>query len=108
MYTPRGTTDNGKCNNGQCGLGFWKNGRFNHYGRLARQPRMGPRGKNASKLKNSLPRLWMEEVAKTIQSRALEGQDVVIDLFSGWQSWRPVCEENGWTYIGVDNLGLRG
>ena len=60
-YTPAGTTGNGRCNNGECDQGFWKDKRFRHFGQLARHPSLGPRGTGAAKLKNELPTMWMQE-----------------------------------------------
>ena len=106
-YQPQGTTGNGKCNKGECGLGYYHEGRFNHYGRLAREPEFGPKGEGVARQKNSLPELWMYEVLQSALEKADTSKTVFIDLCAGWQSWKPICEEFGLTYVAVDIMGNR-
>jgi len=96
----KGTTGNGLCNNGQCGM-MAKDG---HIGKLGRDPKRGPRGPGATRLKNSLPSTWLAEILKHAVSLHPE-KDIVIDVCAGWQCLRPVCQELGLTYIAIDWLG---
>ena len=105
-YTPVGRTGNGRCNNGQCGQGEFNGRHFSHYGKLARQPADGPRGPGALREKNSYPVEWCIEILKAAMAKNPNAK-VVVDLFSGWQSFRKACEALGLTYIGVDIMGDR-
>ena len=105
-YEPVGTTGNGLCNNGACGM-IVKGG---HEGKLARDPKLGPRGAGATKAKNSLPEMWLEEIVTHAMQRAEAAgrkADVVVDICAGWQSLRPVCEKLGLRYIALDIAGNR-
>ena len=108
-YQPRGSTGNGRCNNGQCGQGAVNDqtGCFVHHGKLARAPIDGPRGHGALREKNHYPEGWSKEILQQAIREGRSSAKVVIDLFSGWQSLKPVCEELGLTYIGVDVMGDR-
>ena len=80
-------------------------GKFNHFGRLSRQPLRGP---HSAKEKNSLPQMWMREVLESaLQRQTSPDQNVFIDLCAGWQSWRPIVESLGLVYIAVDINGDR-
>ena len=105
----RGTTGNGLCNNGECGQGYMSDkNRWSHHRKIGRNPNDGPRGKGAKKMKNHIP----EEFNREILIHALKTnndpyRNVVIDVFAGWQSLKPVCEELGLHYIAVDIKGDR-
>ena len=61
------------------------------------------------KAKNALAPEWVHEIlADAMQNRRGSHQKVVIDLFSGWQSLRPVCQQLGLDYVAVDIDGCRG
>ena len=105
-YFPEGTTGNGLCNNGKCGN--MVNG--SHIGQLGRHPRRGPRGIGATKLKNAYPEMWAEEYLRHAMDRAAKAgrqADIVVDIGSGWQSLKPVCQKLGLRYIGMDIQGDR-
>ena len=60
------------------------------------------------KLKNALAPDWVREVlTSAIAARKSKLQTVVVDLFAGWQSLAPICEEFGLNYVGVDIEGNR-
>ena len=106
-YFPTGTTGNGLCNNGECGMGTWNTvtGMFNHTIKIARNPIDGFRGEGAFRQKNAMPEAWTEEFLRhAMQERP---QRTVIDLCAGWQSMRPVCEKLGLNYVAVDIEGDR-
>ena len=73
-----------------------------------RQPKDGPRGPGAIKMKNAVPAMFLYEYARHIMAQNPNPeQNTVLDLCCGWQSWQPVCEELGLNYIGVDVRGDR-
>jgi len=78
-----------------------------HDGKLGRQHIDGPRGPGALKEKNSYPAVWTRELLLAALEKNTSGAKIVVDLFSGWQSMRPVCEELGLQYIGIDIMGDR-
>ena len=81
-----------------------------HNGKLARDPKLGPRGPGATRAKNSLPEMWLEEIlTHAIQRAEAAGRDadVVVDICAGWQSLKPVCERLGLRYIALDISGDR-
>ena len=85
-----------------------KRGHWEHIGKLARDPQDGPRGPGAIRLKNALPTdLLFEYLNHCLSIRDNELQTIVVDLCSGWQSYRPVCEALGLSYIAVDIMGDR-
>ena len=105
-YQPEGTTGNGMCNRGMCGMRT-ANG---HEGKLGRLPKDGPRGKGAMKAKNSLPPMWIEEILTAAMARAAaQGRSprTVVDICSGWQSAKAVCSKLGLRYIALDAQGDR-
>ena len=57
--------------------------------------------------KNHYTEEWSVEVLRQAIKEGRRTANVVIDLFAGWQSLKPVCEELGLTYIGVDLMGDR-
>ena len=107
QYTPKGTTGNGMCNEGQCGMGSYNSdtGRFNHDVKIAREPKDGFRGPGATAMKNAMPDMWMQEFMQEAAKNT--SKSVVIDLCAGWQGLRPVCEALGLDYIAVDIEGDR-
>jgi len=107
-YYPTGTTGTGQCEE-ECHNGFRNNiGKWEHIGKLGRQPKDGPRGPGAIKMKNAVPAMFLYEYARHIMAQNPNPeQNTVLDLCCGWQSWQPVCEELGLNYIGVDVRGDR-
>ncbi len=107
-YEPHGTTGDGQCGN-RCESGFRNEaGNWEHVGKLGRQPKDGPRGPGAIKIKNALPAMFITEYLNSCyDQRTSDDQDIVVDLCCGWQSIRPICEELGFGYIGVDIRGNR-
>ena len=106
-YEPMGLTGNGRCNQGECGF-LLPDG--THEGKLGREPKDGPRGPGATRLKNSLPEMWLEEVLlHALDQARIEGRtaDVVVDVCAGWQSLRPVCARLGLRYVALDIHGNR-
>merc|ERR1711871_1809605 len=104
-FYPCGTTGTGKCEQ-SCDDGFRNaRGRWEHIGKLGRQPKDGPRGPGAIRIKNAVPSMFLHEytvmISFCMKHRSSSEQTVVIDLCSGWQSLRPVCEELGLQYIAV-------
>lgn len=75
-----------------------------------RDPLAGPRGPGATKQKNSLPELWLEEIVLHALDRARDcgrEADVVVDVCAGWQSMKAVCRKLGLRYIALDVHGDR-
>ena len=106
-YAPTGTTGNGRCNNGECKQGEvnTETNMFNHLIKIARNPSDGFTGQGAAKMKNAMPQMWTEEFLQHAMKQS--SKKIVIDLCSGWQSMRPVCEKLGLDYIAVDIEGDR-
>ena len=102
-----GVTGDGRCH-GRCGKGEWVGGYFRHFKALAVEPERGPRGKGHTKEKNALPRGLLELVlAQAVDETPRRGAKGIVDLCSGFQSWRPVALEHGCSYVAVDVLGDR-
>ena len=102
-----GSTGDGKCH-GRCGKGHLVGGYFKHFKALAMEPCRGPRGPGHTKEKNALPKGLLETVLKQVKSRSESSRaKVVVDLCSGFQSWRPVAMAHGCGYLAVDVLGDR-
>ena len=80
-------------------------GRINHQVKIARDPKDGFTGAGATRMKNEMPAMWMEEFLTAAKERS--NRRVVIDLCAGWQSLRPVCERLGLDYVAVDIAGDR-
>ena len=119
-WMPKGSTGNGRCNNGQCGMGEEsKAGRFKHKVVIAGENARRLGGKHQKKQLWSLPKTLTEELLCAVQEKQQSAvsdsqstvpvteqcpttQRVVIDLFSGGESWREVVESKGFRYIPVD------
>ena len=56
-YNPEGTTGNGRCNRGECGMVTMNpdTGRVNHQVKIARDPNDGFIGAGATRMKNKMP-----------------------------------------------------
>ena len=103
-WQPEGTTGDGKCHQ-KCGAGRRKaSGRYAHYKRHAGALGTGVTGKDQMLQKWRIPDMLCEEVVAKLTP--VEGQDVVIDLFSGGESYRRAVEAAGFTYIAVDVLTM--
>ena len=103
-WHPVGKTGNGKCNDGRCKQGWRKSsGRFNHRQRIGGPARLQPKGKNVKKLLWRLPQLLTHEFTEQLrQTQTSKEQKVVIDFFSGGESWKAAVEEAGYIYLPVD------
>ena len=102
-----GTTGDGRCR-GRCGKGEMVAGYFRHFKALAMEPGRGPQGRGHTQDKNALPRGLLETVLDQAMERRRGSQvRVVVDLCSGFQSWKPVALERGCTYVAVDLAGDR-
>ena len=106
-WSPKGVTGSGRCES-RCGKGVMDRGYYKHFKGLAMEPYRKPRGKGQGKEKNLIPALLLEEVllASSPSTQKLQGK-VVIDLCSGFQSWKPVAQKFGCKYIAIDILGDR-
>ena len=83
-------------------------GRYRHFKALAMEPIRGPRGQGHTKEKNELPAMLLREVMAQALKEAPSGRrKVVVDLCSGFQSWRPVAAEFGCRYVAIDISGDR-
>ena len=61
-----------------------------------------------TKEKNALPEDLLEEIALHAMHRGENRQGkVIVDLCAGYQSWAPVAERLGCTYVAIDLLGDR-
>lgn len=99
-WQPKGTTGDGKCHQ-KCGAGRYKaSGKYAHYKRHAGAAGTGVTGKNQLLQKWRIPDMLCEEVVAKLTP--VEGQDVVLDLYSGGESYRRAVEAAGYTYIAVD------
>ena len=106
-YKPTGSTGDGRCH-GRCGKGYIRDGYYRHFKALAVEPFRGPRGKGHTKEKNALPEDLLEEIALHAMHRGENRQGkVIVDLCAGYQSWAPVAERLGCTYVAIDLLGDR-
>ena len=103
----KGTTGNGRCQE-RCEKGEFVAGRYRHFKALAMEPIRGPRGKGHTKEKNELPAMLLREVAQQALRDAPDKKGgVIVDLCSGFQSWKPVAAELGCRYVAVDVEGDR-
>ncbi len=104
-WLPRGNTHNALCNDGQCGQGIrnMRTGRFNHSEVIA-----GPRDKkvNSPHYKKTVweipESLTTEYVAALKLENHMQDGGIILDLFSGGESWRKASEQGGFKYIPVD------
>ena len=78
---------------------------FNHLIKIAPRPADGFTGQGAAKMKNAMPQMWTEEFLQHAMKQS--PKRVVIDLRSGWQIMRRVCEKLGLEFIAVDIEGDR-
>ena len=71
----------------------------------------GPRGKGHNKEKNALPldllREFTDCALSELPQRRTKRRRVIVDLCSGYQSWKPVASENDCIYVAMDVLGDR-
>ena len=103
----KGNTGDGRCHE-RCGKGEFVCGRYRHFKALAMEPIRGPRGQGHTKEKNELPAMLLREVMAQALKEAPSGRrKVVVDLCSGFQSWRPVAAEFGCRYVAIDISGDR-
>ena len=109
-YIPKGHTGNGKCNSGLCGhTTISKHGTQKHRIGIAGDTTRRLAGKHIKQQLWSLPveltKELMEQLHKTPCEESDDAQtprDVIIDLFSGGESWREITEQYGYYYIPVD------
>ena len=99
-WQPAGCTGDGKCHQ-KCGKGRIKaNGRFQHWKRHAGPAGSGVTGTDQMLQKWQIPHKLCAEVVQQLRPR--EGKDVVLDLFSGGESYRAAVEAAGYIYVPVD------
>ena len=99
-YTPEGTTGDGRCHR-RCEVGrVTETGGYEHPARV--------RDMKCKKRKNALAPDWVREMLTcAVKARTNKKQNIVIDLFAGWQSLAPICKEMGLNYIAIDIEGDR-
>jgi hypothetical protein len=99
-YNATGVTTDGRCRR-QCKMGEeTPSGGYIHPKRV--------RELKCPRKKNALAPMWVDAILQdAIDHRDREEQNVVIDLFAGWQSLQPICKEKGLGYIALDIMGLR-
>lgn len=105
QFEPRGVTGNGRCELGACGQGTRnKEGRFKHRITIGGENERRLKGRHLKKRLWSLPKLLCEELMMQMRLKGKEddNRNVIIDLFSGGESWRETVEQNGYIYIPVD------
>ena len=103
-WQPKGLTGDGKCHQ-KCGKGCYKaNGKFSHFKRLGGPAGTGVTGPDQLMQKWKIPHKLCEEVLAEMPARV--GQDIVLDLFSGGESYRAAVEAAGYRYVPVDILTL--
>ena len=106
-----GRPEQGCANKNACMVFEMKRERGNMSASWGGYLRMDARGPGAIRIKNALPPLFVYEYLKhCVEHRTNAAQDIVVDLCCGWQSLtslKPVREELGLHYIGVDIMGDR-
>jgi hypothetical protein len=104
-WNPRGATGNGRCNDGACRQG-WRNKRthrWNHTERIGGPSHLQPKGPNVLKELWKLPQaLTHEFISQLPDPGTCDEKMVVLDLFSGGESWRRAVEAAGYIYVPVD------
>ena len=99
-WQPKGCTGDGKCHR-KCGKGrYLSSGSWKHYKRHAGPAGSGVTGKDQMLQKWQIPHKLCEEVIQ--QVKQVEGKDVVLDLFSGGESYRKSVEAAGYIYVPID------
>jgi hypothetical protein len=104
-WIPLGVTHNGRCNDGQCGQGKRniRTGKYNHTEVIAGPSDRKVSGPHYKKTVWQVPKALTEEyLQELIRSRSVPTDSIVLDLFSGGESWRKATEAAGLTYIPVD------
>ena len=100
-YQPAGVTGDGQCHH-KCGKGRTKaNGRFQHWKRHAGPAGTGVTGADQMIQKWQIPHNLCTEVVAALKEKEHQG-DVIIDLFSGGESYRKAVEDAGFVYVPVD------
>ena len=101
-YQAKGITEDGKCHQ-KCGKGRYKaNGRFAHWKRHAGPTGSGVSGPEQMLQKWQIPHNLCAEVIQEAAKKGNSEQTVVLDLFSGGESYRKAVEAAGYTYVPVD------
>ena len=105
-WLPRGLTGNGLCGR-KCAAGAWKSNKsgvrvYYHKVGLARDPKIGIRGKGSRRKLNSIPEVLHSEIMDEVVRCKKPQQHVVIDLCAGYGSLKDVAEQKGFKYIAVD------
>ena len=104
-WNPRGATGNGRCNDGACRQGHRnaRTRRWNHTQRIGGPGHLQPKGPNVLKELWKLPQaLTHEFIAQLPDPGTCDEKMVVLDLFSGGESWRRAVEAAGYIYVPVD------
>jgi len=102
-FAPKGRTSTGRCEQ-RCGQGEVnpKTGQFNHYFAAASERKV--RGKHMT---CGMPPELLAEVLAAVAKEVDITNKVVLDLCSGFQSWKETALKAGCRYVAVDNLGDR-
>ena len=100
-WQPKGITGDGKCHQ-KCGKGKYKaNGKFSHHRRHAGPAGSGVTGTDQMLQKWEIPHNLCAEVIAQMSTTQHEG-DVILDLFSGGESYRKAVEAAGYIYVPID------
>lgn len=100
-WQPKGITGDGKCHQ-KCGKGKYKaNGKFSHHRRHAGPAGSGVTGTDQMLQKWEIPHNLCAEVIAQMCSTDHKG-DVILDLFSGGESYRKAVEAAGCIYVPID------
>jgi len=103
-WDPIGTTGNGRCCNGKCGMGKrTRRGRFRHHKVIAGKSDRSVKGPHRLKQIWKIPPPLTQEVMIAL-GPANSPKQVIIDLFSGGQSWKDTVIAAGYHYVSVDIL----
>jgi hypothetical protein len=107
-FEPAGNTGNGECQKGRCGMTTTsKHGKPKHRIGIACDKERSLKGKHITQqlwsLPNDLTSELMEQMKNTVWDSDTEvRKDIVLDLFSGGESWRRAVEDQGYKYFPVD------
>jgi hypothetical protein len=101
-WCPRGNTGDGRCH-GRCGQGEVKaeTGGFQHDKVIGGDGDRSLKGPEAKQLRQQIPYKATVEVLEALMKKEKRGK-IVLDLFSGGESWKRAAEEKDYQYVGVD------
>ena len=105
-FQTKGCTGDGRCHR-KCGKGrYLASGSWKHWKRHAGEAGSGVTGTDQMLQKWMIPHKLCEEIVNEMKVR--EGKDVIIDLFSGGESYRAAVENAGCIYVPVDIKTIYG